>query len=141
MTESSGFTPRSACCVPSPVMSLLSTEPTGHRSEPSRISLQHPNFHATPPPSPWLRGPNWQVTNHILLLGNLSTPNTFRGKDLQWPILPSYQESHFHELTTPAGRNPPLCNVRGQATRGKRNQGPSTLPPFAHKDINLCLTF
>lgn len=43
-------------------------------------------------------------------------------------FLPSYSEEHFHEPSTLGRRNPPLCNVRGQATRGQEKPRPINAP-------------
>lgn len=75
MTEPSVFTPRSAHSVlrssgcPHCPHHLLGTG-VNQADYHCNISTSVPPH----PPSPWLRCPNWQVTNHIILSGNLSTP-------------------------------------------------------------------
>lgn len=123
-----------------PVCPHLTSLPTVHTNHGEWRQIKQnltATFKLPPSPFPWFRCPKGQVTNQTLLLScPPHTHNTFRGKAkdkaLPQPLIISHPEEYFHDLslqTNSGRRNTPLCNVRGQATRGRESG--------IHKDINL----
>lgn len=128
-----GFTPKSAC-LSAPTGCPRSTQSTVKGDESDRISLQHSNCYLTP--FPWFRYPKGRVTNQTLLLSRIYSEAKQKTRwALALSIIVYHPEEYFHNLSlwmNSSRGNTSLCNIRGQATWGRKSQ--------AHKDINLPLT-
>lgn len=99
---------------------------------------------ATPPPFPWFKCPEGQVTNQIPLLGSFPAEDTFRGKAKEKMGSTSYrsftQRNIFmvcHYGWTRGRKAPSLCNVRGQATGGGKPDHQHALPSPTKTQIYL----
>lgn len=101
---------------------------------------------ATPPPFPWFKCPEGQVTNQIPLLGSFPAEDTFRGKAKEKMGSTSYRSFwprgtfSWSVITDELGAGRPHHYVMSEGRR--QGEGSETInTPFAHRDTNLPLAF